>query len=414
MTDRIKGVFREFPREFWILMGSSFIDSLGGAMLFPFLALYLTERFDVGMATVGLVFGMYTVSAVVGSTIGGGLADKLGRKPMLVFGLVASAVAIAVMGLSDRIETFFLGAFLAGVFADTGGPARQAMLADLLPEEKRAQGFSIYRISFNLSHAIGVVIGGYLAARSFFSLFAIDIVLSLFVAVLVIALLPETRPTTLAIEEESIASAFGGYFRVLMDKFFMVFLFATALLVLVFTQFQGTLSVFMRDFHGLATQEIGFLISLNALLVVLFQFPIARGVENKPPFLILALGTAFATLGFGMFSFVAGYPAFLLAIAILTIGEMLFAPVSQAVAAELAPEDMRGRYMAVYGFSWMLPGALGIYLAGLVMDSMDPRVVWVLAAAIGIVAVMAFIALHYLPSRKAAGKERAKETAAWS
>ena len=115
---------------------------------------------------------------------------------------------------------------------------------------------------------------------------------------------------------------------------------------------------------------------------------------GRPPFLILALGTIFTLVGFGMYGFVSGYVLFIMALVIITVGEMLFAPVSQAMAADIAPEDMRARYMAVYGYSWMIPSAVGIYLAGLVMDNYDPRVVWVLAAFIGVLAVLAFLGLH--------------------
>ena len=376
-------------------MGATFVDSLGGSMLFPFLSLYLTSKFDAGMTEVGLIFGFYTVAAVFGSTIGGGFADRAGRKPMILFGLVTSAMAVLVMGLANSIIVFYMGAVFAGLFADAGGPARQAMITDLLPEEKRAQGFGLYRVTFNLSHAIGPIIGGFLALRSFLPLFFIDIVLSLVTAGIVFLFLPESKPQGESSEEiESVGRTFGGYFRVLQDSFFMIFLSASALLVLVFTQVQGTLAVFLRDSHGVTPQQFGLLMGLNGAMVVLFQFPITRKVEGRPPFLILALGTLFTLIGFSMYGFVSGYLLFILAVVIITIGEMLFAPVSQAVAAEIAPEDMRARYMAVYGFSWMIPGALGIYLAGLVMDNYDPRAVWFLAGLIGIIAVITFLGLH--------------------
>ena len=395
MVGKARSVYQEYPRDFWTLMGATFVDSLGGSMLFVFLSLYLTSKFAIGMAEVGLVFGFYTVAAVFGSTIGGGLADRIGRKPMVIFGLVASAATVFFMGIANSIAMFYFGAVLAGLFADAGGPARQAIIADLLPEEKRAQGFGLYRVTFNLSHAIGPILGGLLAVRSYMPLFVIDIVLSLLAAAILFAYLPETLPGKGEEEEqETVGQTFGGYFRVFKDNFFVVFLLASALLVLVFTQVQGTLAVFLRDSHGITAQQFGLLMGLNGAMVVLFQFPITRKVEGHPPFLILALGSLFTLVGFGMFGFVSGYVLFIMALVIITVGEMLFAPVSQAMAADIAPEDMRARYMAVYGFSWMIPSAVGIYLAGLVMDNYDPRVVWFLAAFVGVLAVLAFLGLH--------------------
>jgi len=109
---------------------------------------------------------------------------------------------------------------------------------------------------------------------------------------------------------------------------------------------------------------------------------------------ILALGTLFLALGFGMYGYVSTYIWFLVAMAIITIGEMLTAPVGQAIAAKLSPEHMRGRYMAFYGFAWMVPGAIGMYLSGLIMDNFDPRWIWYSAGFVGIVAALAFLGMH--------------------
>jgi MFS family permease len=79
---------------------------------------------------------------------------------------------------------------------------------------------------------------------------------------------------------------------------------------------------------------------------------------------------------------------------ILTVGEMLVAPVMQALVARMAPEDMRGRYMAVFGFAWVVPSALAPLMAGVVMDRYDPRWVWYAAFVIGLASAAMFLRLH--------------------
>ena len=91
-------VFKEFPRQFWILVGATFIDRLGGAMLFPFFTLYMTSKFGISMTQVGIFFGLFAISSVVGSMIGGALTDRFGRKGMLLFGLTMSALSALLMG----------------------------------------------------------------------------------------------------------------------------------------------------------------------------------------------------------------------------------------------------------------------------------------------------------------------------
>ncbi|MFP3853673.1 MAG: MDR family MFS transporter [Anaerolineales bacterium] len=390
-----KGIYREYPSQFWTLIGASFIDALGGALLFPFFTLYITAKFEIGMTKVGMIFGLLSVASIVGNTIGGGLTDKIGRKGMVIFGLIASAFSVVAMGLVESLLVFVGITIFVGLFANAGGPARQAMIADLLPEEKRAQGFGVFRVMHNLAVTMGPAIGGLLAAQSYLLLFLLDALASTITAVIVYLKLQETKPEPVDGEpSQSMLDTFRGYGRVLADSRFMIFFVATGLMVLVYTQMNGTLAVFLRDFHGIPERGFGYILSLNAGMVVLFQFAITRRVEGKPPFLVLAAGTALYAVGFGLYGLVSAYSFFLVAMAIITIGEMLTAPVGQSVAAQMAPDAMRGRYMAVYGFSWILPSAAGLYLAGLIMDNLDPRWVWYAAGLLALLPAAVFYLMH--------------------
>jgi MFS family permease len=134
-------------------------------------------------------------------------------------------------------------------------------------------------------------------------------------------------------------------------------------------------------------------------MVVLFQFSTTRWVERYRPLMVMAVGTLFYAIGFAMYGFVASFFMFLVAMVIITIGEMMVSPVGQAIVSRLAPEEMRGRYMAVYGFSWIIPSAVGPLMAGMVLDNLNPSWLWYFAGIIGLVAAAAFFALEELVSR---------------
>ncbi|MDF1500262.1 MAG: MFS transporter [Anaerolineales bacterium] len=391
---RLRAAFNEYPRNFWILMVTSFIDRLGGFILFPFFTLYITSRFGVGMTTVGIIFGTFSVTGIIGSTIGGALTDRLGRKPMLLFGLIVSAVSSIWLGFADSLSLFFAGAIFVGLFSNAGGPAQQAMLADILPDSQRAQGFAIWRVIVNLSAAIGPAIGGFLASRSFLALFITDAIVSVLVAIMIFFLLPETRTRLKKGKQESMLTTFRGYGKVLGNATFMFFWVASVITWLVYMQMNGTLAVYLRDTHSVTEQGFGGLVSLNALLVVLFQFAITRRVKGYPPFMVMAWGALLYAVGFGIYGFASDYSVFVVAMIIITIGEMLNAPIGQAVVANLAPENMRGRYMAFYGFSYAIPGVFGTLLAGLIMDNSDPRLVWYAAGLLGLLAAAMFVSLN--------------------
>jgi len=396
VINRAVTLYREYPRTFWMMILVNFIDRLGGSLLFPFFALYLTRRFDIGMTEVGGLFAVFAAASFIGAFPGGALTDRFGRKGIIIFSLLATSLSTLFMGFVDTFQLFVVVAFVSGIFTDVGGPAYEAVFMDVLPPEKRPTGFGIRRVAFNLAIVAGPAIGGLIAARSYLALFVIDAIVSAIVALMVVALIPETKP---AVPEggkpESTAQSFGGYLRVLRDGRFMAFVGACLLAWLVYMNMNTTLGVFLRDQHGVPEIGYGSLISINAAMVVLMQFPITRRIERRPPMLMMALGTLLFGIGLGMYGFVSVYWLFIVAMAILTVGEMVAIPIANAVVASFAPEDMRGRYNFVYGNSWGISFALGPYLAGLILDNFNPNLLWYACGLVGVITALLFLVLHW-------------------
>jgi len=381
------------------LIFSTFIDRLGGGIIFPFLSLYVAQKFNVGMTEVGLIFGVWSASSLVGSMIGGALADKFGRKAVIIFGLLSSATTGILMGLVTRISAFYFLALVAGIFSEVGHPASQAMVADLLPVKKRAEGFGIIREAANLAITFGPVIGGALAGFSYLLLFIIDAAASTLTALIFLFAIPETKPEALEHEQsQSVVKTIAGYAVVVKDRIFVAFIFATMIILFVYTQMYSTLSVFLNQVHGVTAQEFGWIMSMNAAMVVLFQFWITKRIKKQQPLIMMVLACALYGIGFILFGIVRSMLFFYIAMAIVTIGEMVHIPVAQALAAFFAPEDMRGRYMAAYGLGWAIPNTFAPLLAGLVMDNYDPNWVWYLSGILSIIAVISF-GLLYLRTR---------------
>ncbi|HEY9529065.1 MAG TPA: MFS transporter [Anaerolineales bacterium] len=393
--NRVSQIYREYPRDFWMMIVVNFVDRLGGSLLFPFFALYITKRFDVGMTEVGGLFAVFFISSFLGAFPGGALTDRFGRKGIIIFSLIATAFSTLLMGFVNEFQFFLVVAFVSGIFTDVGGPAYEAVFMDVLPEEKRASGFGIRRVAFNLAIVIGPVIGGFVAARSYLALFIIDAIVSAIVALLVFLLIPETKPTAPEGKvQESTSETFAGYLRVLRDRRFIAFTLVCLLTWLVYMNMNTTLGVYLRNQHGIPESGYGWLISINAAMVVLLQFPITRRIEKNPPMLMMALGTFFIATGLLLYGFVGTFALFAVAMAILTVGEMVTIPIANAVVAKFAPEEMRGRYNFVYGNSWGISFAVGPFLAGVVLDNYDPNLLWYACGMIGMIAVTGFLALH--------------------
>lgn len=271
------------------------------------------------------------------------------------------------------------------------------MMADILDEKQRHEGFGLLRIIRNLAWIIGPSIGGFLANRSFMLLFIIDAIVSCIVAAIFFLYMPETKPQHHEEEHEQhepLWSTLIGYKVVIKDFAFMAFIVAAILMGAVYQQMYNSLSVFLRDSYNVTPQGYGFLTTTSAITVILFQFWVSRNIKDKPPFIIMALGTLFYMVGFSMFGFVSVYWLFMTSIVVITIGEMLIMPTSQTLAANFAPEDMRGRYMAIFGLTWLLPSTFAPMLAGLVLDNLNPNLLWYIGGVLCAIAALAYYLLH--------------------
>jgi MFS family permease len=395
LSRRIQRVYDDYPSQFWVLVFAMFIDVLGRTILNPFLVLYATKRFDVGMTEIGVLFGLMSVANSVGQSIGGALADRLGRRPMAVFGILISGLSSLALGAVGTFGSFFAVLIFVGLVASVGMPAQHAMAADLLPEEKRTGGFGVMRVVANIGWVLGPVIGGLLVTRSYVPLFISDAVASTITAGIVLLAIRETMPAPAEGEQaQSMGQAFAGYWTVVRDTTFMLFIGACIVMSMVYLQLYTTLGIYLRDTHGFPEQAYGYLMSMNAATVVALQVSIARRTERRPPMTMMAFGTFLYALGFAMYGFFSSYALFAAAMLVITVGEMVVMPTAQALVAKLAPEAMRGRYMAVFGLSWLIPQATAPLLAGLVMDNADPRWVWFGSGLLGLVGALAFLLLR--------------------
>ena len=105
---KIKSTYAEYPKTFWTLVAVTFIDHIGSFLLFPFFALYITKKFEVGMTEVGILFALFAISGFFGSFVGGALTHRLGRRNMIIFSLLTSAFSTLAMGFVEQLEAFYL------------------------------------------------------------------------------------------------------------------------------------------------------------------------------------------------------------------------------------------------------------------------------------------------------------------
>jgi len=413
VLQNLNKIYNEYPRAFWIYNVIVFIDQLGGFMLYPFFALYLTQKFDIGMATVGMLFAMFSVSGFIGGVIGGALTDRMGRKKVIISSLILSSMSALGMAFAPSLEMFTAIAVIVGMLSSIGGPAQRSVVADLLPEGKRSEGYGIIRVVFNLSVIVAPAIAGLLIAKSYMMLFIVDAIISLIAASIVIFVLPETKPQSRPGEKpETIGQTLSGYGKAFRDIPFVSFILVSVMMTLMFMNFNTTLGVFLRDNHGISELNYGYLISMNAVIVVFLQFWVTRRLKKFRPMLVVAFGSLIYGLGFGMYGITSTYMWFAIAMIIVTIGEMIVTPFLESLVANFAPEDMRGRYMAVSSLSWQIAYAGGPYLAGLLLDGPNPNMLWAACAGLGVLTMIGYLTLDIIQHSPAAEQLPSAQSAA--
>ena len=413
MMRKLTTNYREYPTPFWVLMSGTVIDRFGTNLIMPFLAIYGALRFHAQFTQIGLIFTILATSGAVGNLLAGALADRFGRRTALVAGLVLAATARIGLGLAANFTQLYVAAAFAGRFGAIGWPAQLAMTADLLGPEKRADGFGIQRVVINSTFALGPVAGGLLApVIGYLWLFVLDALTSYFVALIVFSKLPETFPKRQpGAKPETFAQTLAGYGRVLHDRTFVAFILISILTVIAYVQMSTTLSLFLVNIQHQTQSFFALLVMLNALMVVFLQIPISRWAAKRPLLLTMMAGTAFYLVGFGSYGVTTSQPWFVAGMVLITAGEMLVIPTSQALTALLAPLDMRARYVATERFNWIIAQSLGPLAAAAIMDHADPRWVWYGCSIVCAISISGFYGLYRSAGQRLHLKQAAAQAA---
>jgi MFS family permease len=158
-------------------------------------------------------------------------------------------------------------------------------------------------------------------------------------------------------------------------------------------QMSTTLSVYLINFQHMSESFFGSLVMLNALMVVFLQFSISAWASKQPLLPIMIGGTALYLFGFGSYGLSPSIPLFIFAMILISMGEMLVIPTSQALTALLAPPDMRARYVATERLNWIVAQSLGPLAAAAIMDRFDPRWVWYGCSVLCAISILGFYGL---------------------
>lgn len=388
--------FKGFPKEIWVLTLITYINR-AGAMVMPFMTKYLHESFAFSFREIGWMMACIGFGSLFGSWIGGRLTDKIGFYTIMLISLFLTGFGIiAILFLYDFIE-ICIGLFIITTFADMYKPAMYVAVSNFTNNENRTRALTLVRLAVNLGIVSGPIIAGMLITKDNYDwLFWID----------GITCIVSISAFMLLIDESKFYKARKKIQRIKKivatsdkhpknDKNFILFLCASFLTAFLFFQLFTTIPLYNTDKLKLNELEIGMLLSLNGLVIFLFEMPLVGYLERKgtQATKIILLGSIFMASGFFCLIFTKSIPGLIMSIILITFGQVLLFSFSNTFAFNRAIKGHEGRYMAMYAMSFSAAQILSPKIGFSVIESFSYFSNWLLMGVIGLVGVTLYYQL---------------------
>jgi MFS family permease len=392
---RLGRSFDGFDRRVWILFYGRIVQATGFSMALPFVALYLNGQLGVSMTEVGLVLLVSSAIGATGNIVGGEIADKFGRKRIMGLALGGRAVMmVLIAAVIAYVSGYLIIAVMITISSFMGSmfePASNAMVADIVPSGRRLDAYGLLRIGANLGWALGPMIGGLLAMFSFSFLFLLGGIATGVVASFLLVMLSESRVPGQAHERFRVRDVVD----ITKNRQFAAFCVISLFLFIMFGQMSSTFAVYSENQVHISTAQVGYLYAINGMLVVFLQFPIARLISRYRMSTVIAVGSLFYAIGYGLVGLAPDFLFLSLCLFIVTMGEMTVSPSSMNLVANMSPENERGRYMGFYGLFSSYGFAAGPFVGGVLMDLLigSPVLLWISIAWFGVVAMIGYLLL---------------------
>jgi predicted MFS family arabinose efflux permease len=365
------------------VLAVSLVGSIAGATAYPFMGIWALRRLHAGEGRLAFAYLLSAVAAGLIGYLGGHLSDRIGRRPLILAGWGGQALcAPALVLVGDHVLLGLAVLGLLPVLGALGNASDQAIVADLVPPERHEAAYASVRVASNLGVTIGPPIGGLLLVGGHWDRLWLGAT-ALAVCGFAIAFRSVPRSGRYAPEEPPQRGSLGVIVR---DRPFLLFMASSTLATMTYIAFETLLPISVATSHGVSPATWGFLMIANPLLVTLLQLRLTRAVAHVPAYVKLGVAMPLMGVPFLLLNVASGVPVVLAVMVLFVLGEMLWVPTSQAVVAALAPADIRGAYMGVFGSTWAVGWALTPFLGLQVRHAYGDARMWESVAVVGVLA----------------------------
>lgn len=346
------------------------------------------------LSQVAILMTVNSAAGLISSFAAGPVIDRLGRKWIMAVSLICNGLAYLIYSQATTMPVFLLSAILTGAINPLYRIGADAMMADLIPPEKRIDAYALLRLSNNVGVSIGPAVGGFIASASYTIAFYCAAAGMATYGILVSLFAHETLPARNELTGSSkTKEALGGYGSILKDGKFMSFVGGFTLVQMCSSLIWVLLAVYAKRNYGVAENLYGFIPMTNGIMVILFQVAVTQYAKRLQPVRAVGIGAIFYTFGCTAVILAQGFWGFWICMVIMTIGELILMPTSSTYVANLAPADKRGRYMSVYSLTWSMAAGLSPLMGSNLNDHFGPQAMWIGGGIVGAISVLIFFIL---------------------
>lgn len=352
----------DLPGHVWLLQAGVALNFFGNGLVAPYLIIYLHLDRGVPLPLAALAVGSGGILATAPGLVAGALVDRFGPKAIVSLAMTANAVAYAAYTQVHTPWQAFAVGLAVGIGTGAYGPSVQALLTGIVRSDQCAAALSQQRMSAILGLSLGGLAGGLIVATgspgSYTAILLLDSATFIAYAALV-QLLPNPKTAT--------RQTSGEYRIALRDR--NLRLLAAINLVMVgvgIAPMLLLLPAFARTVANVPSAAIGAIYGVNTLVILVAQLRITQAVARLPLRTSLALAAMTWAAAWSLIAatgwLLHGWPAaatLAMAMTLYAIGECVYTGVVTPTAAAIAPENIRGRYLAVMGFAWQAGFMLG-------------------------------------------------------
>ncbi|HWD77483.1 MAG TPA: MFS transporter [Kribbella sp.] len=378
---------RGLSRAVWILIVARAVNKIG-AFTLPFLGVVLTVEFKASLTQTGVILAVFGAATIPSRLLGGQLADRFGRRRTIVLGLVGCAVSQVWIALSHALWSAVLATVLLGFAFEIYEPPSQAMIADVTEPEDRPAAYGLY--SAALAGA-GVLAGLLAAAISHWDLrwlFVADAITCLSCATLVALALPADvrRDPAAAVDRQDAgagrqaeSSATVSPWR---DRRLLLLLASGTAFATIYMQLVVGIPLTLLE-QGIPKSGTGVILAVSAVVLIVAQRLLR--VQNLDDFRSIAIGYVLLATGLLISAFAHTLLLFVLAAVLWSLGDLFLLTRYLTQASGLAPDEARGRYLAIFGLSWGIATTIAPLTVTQLLETSGPLGLWLTSAAVAAV-----------------------------